>query len=131
MAFNKTEIKQLEKLFEKQEKKFDEKLDLRFGLQEKKFDEKLDEKIDSLALITKKGFDDADIRFNILESRMDNLEQQFKKHEANNFANFDMISRDIRSLQRKLEQNPSREEMFDLEKRVTIVEEKVGVKYNG
>ncbi|NMC99721.1 MAG: hypothetical protein GYA62_08385 [Bacteroidales bacterium] len=164
MAFDKTEIKQLEKLFKNQEKKIDhkfslqekkldEKLDIRFSLQEKKIDhkfnlqeknfnekldlqfglqeKKFDEKIDSLAITTKKGFDDVDKRFILLEERMVNLENRFEKHENSNTARFDMISRDIKLLQRKFEQNPGREELFDLEKRVTIVEEKVGIKYDG
>ncbi len=76
-------------------------------------DAKIDSKIDELAAITKKGFDNVDERFNKLEGRFDRFEQtNSREHEEMNL---------------RLNEVAYRFELLALQKRVEKLERMTGI----
>jgi len=111
------------------------KLDLKIGSLDKRLSRKIDDKIDELAISTANGFRDlemrltkkidaVDIRVNSVEIKVDNLEAKLD-HTAKN------LNTKVDSLDAKIDDlnfYKVRDEVFFLNKRVTKVETKIGIK---
>lgn len=114
MAFGKTEIKQLKELFIEQGKGFDQKLDQQ--------DKRTDKKIDNLAIITAKGFEESLGQFTQLKKRVND-------GFSNVYAHLDLIEKDIRDIRQKMHPAMDKNTYLELEERVTTIEEKLGISY--
>jgi len=92
--------------------------------------------LDDLARMTAKGFENIDKRFDTVDkrfgktdSRIDNIEQKMERGFSNVNARLDMIERDVRDIRAKLSINISHEEYLEIDERLTIIEEKMKIKY--
>lgn len=128
MAFDKEEVKQLKDLFNDQEKKINSNTD---------------KKIEELAQITAKGFlavderfksvdgkfRSVDKKFDSIDKRFDRLEERVENGFLNVNAQLDVLEREVREIRNKLSIGISKEQFFELDERLTIIEEKLGIHY--
>jgi predicted nucleic acid-binding Zn-ribbon protein len=83
-----------------------------------KAEKRTDEKIDGLAVMVQKGFQDVDNRFDAVEKRLDDVEKRLVRLESG----FENLRVEVREIKYLLSQKASREELNDLDMRLAKVE---------
>jgi hypothetical protein len=139
MAFDKEEIKQLDRLFEKQDKRTNEKFE-KFA---NAIDKKTDDKFEKFAVIindsfskTQRMIENMNAKIDSLDKRLDKLEKEFKDFRIKTEdrfmsldGNVNYLIREVTKIRKSLEGKVTQEQCDELEDRVTVLESKAGIKY--
>lgn len=78
--------------------------------------------LEDLAIMTNKGFTN-------VQEQIISLDKKVDTGFLNINARLDLLEKDVRDIRQKLHQGIDRDEFFELENRLTLVEEKLGIKY--
>ena len=78
--------------------------------------------LEDLAIMTNKGFEENQKQFTKLKERVND-------GFSNVYAHLDLIEKDIRDIRSKLHPAMDKKTYLELEERVTLIEEKMGISY--
>lgn len=84
--------------------------------------------LDKLAQITAQGFSEMGDKFLKLEKRMDESDKRMEKGFAHVDARLNLLEKEVKEIRQQLNINISKEEYLEIDRRLTIIEEKLAIK---
>lgn len=137
MAFDKDETKQLKDLFSEHDKRSDKIfLDVEKRINNNT-DSKIDSKIENFAVIVNKSFikmqetmqENTKQIINLVNKKVDDLSKKMDDGFVDTNCELSYLRKEVVDIRKKLSKIMTQEQYFELENRLTAVEEKLGIKY--
>lgn len=87
--------------------------------------------LNDLAVMIKKGFDNTVDKkeFKELKLKVDHLDKKVDSGFLHLNASLELLKKEVEDIRNKLEKTITRKHYFEIDERLTIVEEKLGIKY--